>query len=84
MMLRDGLQAEIRNILRVHEDGLRATEIASMLGKYRQAVHRCLARMPDAYIDRWEPCNNRHEYAAVWCVVPVPENCPKPKKHANR
>jgi len=33
--------------------------------------------MPDSYIDRWSG-PHRGQWAAVWCVVEVPEDCPKP------
>jgi len=36
--------------------------------------------MPDAYIDRWQKINAKNNYAAVWCVVVPPENCPKPNQ----
>ena len=36
--------------------------------------------MPDSYIDRWTG-PHRGQWAAVWCVVEVPENCPKPDEN---
>lgn len=33
--------------------------------------------MPDAYIDRWDT-SGAGAHSAVWMVVAVPENCPRP------
>jgi hypothetical protein len=72
----------IRMSLHKYTDGLTVTEIAERIEKPRNAVHRSLAEMPDAYVDRWTSC--RKQWAAVWCVVVPPENCPKPKDTHDR
>jgi hypothetical protein len=36
------------------------------------------------YIDRWEKSTYRNTLAAVWVVVDVPENCPKPENIGRR
>lgn len=41
-------------------------------------VKKNVCAMPDAYIDRWEAVPRR-QYAAVWCVVVPPEDCPRPE-----
>ena len=66
----------IRMALQKYHDGLTVTEIAERIEKPRNSIHRSLAEMPDAYVDRWTA--NRKHRAAVWCVVVPPENCPKP------
>ena len=75
----------IRMLLQHHHDGLTVSELAERSGKNREAVNRALPLMPDAYIDRWISCR---QWAAVWCVVVPPENCPRPKpkmeKHNDR
>ena len=70
----------IRMALHKYHDGLTVTEIAERIEKPRDSIHRSLTEMPDAYIDRWVS-NKEHkkQWAAVWCVVVPPENCPKPK-----
>ena len=72
----------IRAYLLTLEDGASATEIAKVIGGERSAVLRALKRsMPDAYIDRWEKSPKgygKSMYAAVWDVVRVPPDCPKP------
>jgi hypothetical protein len=71
---------QIRAILRSCADGMTVAQIAMALqlpGK--EAVRRSLANMPDVYIDRWEG-PRQGQYAAVWCAVEVPENCPHPRK----
>jgi hypothetical protein len=41
-------------------------------------IKKIIRAMPDAYIDRWEAVP-RKQYAAVWCVVVPPEDCPRPE-----
>ena len=66
----------IRMLLQQYHDGLTASDAAERLEKDPNHIRRALAEMPDAYIDRWT--TNRKQWAAVWCVVIAPENCPKP------
>lgn len=68
----------IRMLLQKYPDGMTATEIAERTEKDRGAINRALPQMPDAYIDRWTSCKSH--WAAVWCVIVPPENCPKPKE----
>lgn len=73
---------ELRALLREHADGLTVAQLAVQLrlkvkDMRPNSIQTSLATMPDAYIDRWEG-PNRGQYAAVWCVVVPPENCPKP------
>lgn len=70
---------EIRALLREHEDGMTVDELALILQvDMSNAVRTALKQMPDAYIDRWRAINGG-PYAAVWCVVVPPPNCPKPE-----
>ena len=66
----------IRMALQKYPDGLTVTEIVERTEKERRSIDRALLNMPDAYVDRWTSC--RKQWAAVWCVVVPPENCPKP------
>lgn len=68
--------ARIRALLRAAPDGMRVKEIAEALTLDPSGVSRHLHRMPDAYIDRW--VTSRGAPVAVWTVVEVPENCPRP------
>lgn len=75
------LQWRIREVLRQpqHSDGREINDLVGILGSDRWSIRDALHRMPDAYIDRWhKPPHTRGRYAAVWCVVEVPENCPMP------
>ena len=75
----------IRMLLQQQHDGLTVSEITERLEKDRSSIQQALELMPDAYIDRWVSCR---QWAAVWCVVVPPENCPRPKpkleKHNDR
>lgn len=67
----------IRSTLRNAADGLSVNEIAIRTGINQDLVRRCLGKMPDAYIDRWYT-QRAQPPVAIWCVVDVPENCPRP------
>ena len=73
------LQWRIREALRKYPDGLEISELVGVMGSDKWSIRDALHKMPDAYIDRWhkKPAT-RGRYAAVWCVVEVPENCPMP------
>lgn len=72
------LAPKIRELLRQNSDGLTASEIVVALSaKHKTHINHVLRQMPDTYIDRWMPTG--YSPAAVWCVVEVPENCPKPR-----
>ena len=67
----------IRQLLREHPDGLTTKAIAERVGTNEEAARKRLHEMPDTYIDRWDG-PRRGQYAAVWCVVIPPDNCPHP------
>lgn len=69
----------IRALLRKHTDGLTLAQLSDHLGVPPEIVNNSVRRMPDAYIDRWEPVP-RGQYASVWCVVTPPPNCPHPTR----
>jgi hypothetical protein len=77
------VQTRIRKLLR-ESDGMTIAELCAALDttkdkyQFKKGVSGCLQTMPDAYIDRWVPAHN-NLWAAVWCVVIPPENCPKPE-----
>lgn len=71
---------KIRVLLTKEEDGLTANYIAEELNANSKSIARALERMPDAYIDRWTEAGYRSPHQAVWCVVAVPPNCPKPTR----
>jgi hypothetical protein len=72
-------QQALRELLRLHTDGLTVLELSNMAGTRTDATLASLKCMPDAYIDRWKPA--RGQDAGVWCVVIPPENCPKPERN---
>jgi hypothetical protein len=70
----------IRDLLKAFPDGLSANEICLKTGIYERSVRPTLKKMADCYIDRWLPGKFRTPPTAIWCVVDVPEDCPKPRK----
>lgn len=81
--MRTATERQVRVLLRRHTDGMTIPELIealkSMDGVTRTEhnLRRTIRSMPDSYIDRWE-LRPRKVYAAVWCVVTPPEDCPKP------
>lgn len=70
-------QQNVRKILREHGDGMTIAQLHEILGTRTDNIRTALKAMVDAYIDRWVFSYNK--YAAVWCVVMPPEDCPKPE-----
>ena len=67
----------IRTLLKQNPDGLMVSEITKQLNLQHRATTIALKTMVDTYIDRWVKLPNA-PMAAVWCVIEVPEDCPKP------
>ena len=77
--MKDNTRALVRAALR-GTDGKTVYALAAAMNKDPAIVYRALRAMPDAYIDRWVPAlRGGYKYAAVWCVVDVPPNCPRPE-----
>lgn len=69
-------QQRIRDYLK-DSDGLTTRQLQFRLGIEQRTICKALKAMPDTYVDRWTG-PYRGQWAAVWCVVEVPEDCPKP------
>ena len=67
---------KIRDLLKGSE-GLTTRQLQYRLEVDQRTLCKSLKSMPDSYIDRWSG-PHRGQWAAVWCVVEVPEDCPKP------
>ena len=67
---------KIRDLLK-NSDGLTTKQLQYRLEVDQRTLCKSLKSMPDSYIDRWSG-PHRGQWAAVWCVVEVPEDCPKP------
>lgn len=76
------LRSKVRELLRSsqHADGRTAAELAVIVGHSQKSVLCALKAMPDAYIDRWRKPSHSCKYAAVWCCVAPPQNCPHPNR----
>ena len=74
----------IRDLLKRHPDGLKASDIAKFTGIEVRSVNKSLEGVFGVYIDRWELATYRNTLAAIWVVVDVPENCPKPNNIGRR
>jgi hypothetical protein len=68
---------KIRELLRQAPDGMTICQLSDITGIRKDTITTALSNMPDAYIDRWEG-PYRGQWAAVWCVVVPPPNCPRP------
>ena len=74
----------IRELLKRHPDGLKSSDIAKFTGIDVRSVNKSLESVFGVYIDRWESATYRNTLAAVWVVVDVPVNCPKPENMGRR
>ena len=74
----------IRELLKRHPDGLKSSDISKFTGIDNRAVNKALENVFGVYVDRWEKSTFRNTLAAIWVVVAVPENCPKPEHTGRR
>ena len=74
----------IRDLLKRHPDGLKSSDISKFTGIDNRAVNKSLEGVFGVYVDRWEKSTHRNTVAAIWVVVDVPENCPKPEDTGRR
>jgi hypothetical protein len=74
----------IRDLLKKHPDGLKSSDISKLTGIEVRSVNKSLESVFGVYIDRWEKSTYRNTLAAIWVVVDVPENCPKPENTGRR
>ena len=70
----------IRALLREHPDGLSVRGICIKTNIDERVTRACLKKMADAYIDRWALGRQQRPPEAIWCVVHVPQDCPRPKR----
>ena len=69
---------KVREVLRSNPDGLTCAQINEIVKAPNGRILSVVKSMPDAYIDRWIYRGTQKYLSAVWCIVEVPENCPKP------
>jgi len=72
----------VRAALRANPDGATVRELADETCLTTSAVAQILPGMPDTYVDRWQAITKGKgagAWAAVWCAVEVPADCPKPE-----
>ena len=73
-------QEKVRAVLKANPDGLTAWQIANFTGISGANAQSTAAKMPDVYVDRWQPAKaGRNELIAVYVKVLVPENTPYPE-----
>lgn len=85
----------IRDLLTDNPSGVSFPDICQAYADYadmplRQATESVRAafkgQIPFAYIDRWKAhlAHTRWMWVPVYCVVEIPEDCPKPNTSPNR
>lgn len=76
--MRPTRQQAIRECLKIHGNGLTRQELSEILRIHPSNVKTAIEAMPDVYVDRWI-LGGGGQYKKIYCVVPVPEDCPHPK-----
>jgi hypothetical protein len=76
-------QPLLREILLGYEDGLTINDLIVKTCLDGSNLRRALAGMDDVYIDRWLASQYQKPAQAVYCIVKIPEDCPKPAKEPN-
>lgn len=66
----------LRLLLLTNEDGMTVNQLAKTIGRSHSHVNAVLSNTYGFYVDRWTEAAST--YASVWCVIKVPENCPRP------
>ena len=66
--------------MKKNPDGLSIKEISSVTQITTGGILKSLKGMPDVYIDRWTLGRQQKREEAIWCVVEVPEDCPRPER----
>ena len=75
--MRTNTTAALRTLLRDNPDGMDVGTMSNNLEREPSGIRKLLAKMPDAYIDRWMR-HGRNPPLAIWCVIVPPDNCPRP------
>lgn len=76
-------KSTLREILHGCEDGLTINDLIAKTGLDGSNLRQVLANMDDVYIDRWLASQYQKPAQAVYCIVKIPEDCPKPAKEPN-
>jgi len=77
------IKPNLREILHGYEDGLTINDLVVKTSLDGSNLRRVLADMDDVYIDRWSVSQYQRPAQAVYCIVKIPEDCPKPAKEPN-
>lgn len=67
----------LRALLLAAPDGKTAGALGHAIGLSTSGAYAILSNEYGFYVDRWVRLE-RGAIAAVWCCVPVPEDCPRP------
>jgi len=73
----------LREILLGYTDGLTINDLIRKTGIDDRQIRRTLEAMDDVYIDRWYLAEYQKPAQAVYCIVNIPDDCPRPQKAHN-
>lgn len=72
-------EKKVLAVLAEHQDGLTLRQLHRLAStsslRYTQLA---VERMFGVYVDRWGWDDKRQRYEPVYCLVDVPEDCPRP------
>ena len=75
--MRRSRQDSIRDLLRIHSDGLSQKQISKILGIPLSKVCLVVKAMPDVYVDRWQQLIGG-QFQKIFVAQQIPEDCPHP------
>ena len=75
------IKTRILELLAEFPDGLAMLDLAARLRKNKYRIAEIVRGLDGKaiYVDRWVAAD-KGKWAAVWCLIPVPANCPKPDR----
>jgi hypothetical protein len=79
-MIRRKIKPILRETLLDNLDGLTVNELIKKTGVDGDYIRKTLRSMEDVYIDRWYISHRPNRTQAVYCIVKVPEDCPRPTR----
>jgi hypothetical protein len=74
------VKAMLKKTLLENLDGLTVHDLVFATNVEERYVRRALGKIDNVYIDRWHSAGHRKPAEAIYCIVKIPEDCPRPSR----